>query len=41
MGLLSQHHDFLPGFSPGNGRMGDYVFNQEGITMSMMDKFSA
>lgn len=35
MNLLSQH-DFPPGFigAPEGGRMGDYVFNQEGIILS-------
>jgi len=43
MNLLSQQ-DFPPGFiggGPESGRMGDYVFNQEGIILSMKHIFSA
>jgi hypothetical protein len=43
MNLLSQH-DLSSGFlggSPEGGRMGDYVFNQEGIIMSMKHNSSA
>ena len=45
MSLLNQQHEHSPGFivggGPDYGRMGDYVFNQEGIIISTKNHSSA